>query len=72
MHEIEKEAKILQLDSSLATNKLGWDPIYSQIEAIESTGAWWEQIKQGDKTFHQTMSLDLDFFLNQMQKRGKK
>lgn len=71
-HEIEKEAKILQLNSSLATNKLGWDPVFSQIEAIERTGTWWEQIKQGDQTFHQTMSFDIDFFLNQMQKKGSK
>ena len=69
--EIEKEAKTLQLNSSLATIKLGWEPVFSQIEAIERTGAWWEQIKQGNQTFHQAMSLDIDFFLNQIQKRGK-
>jgi len=70
--EIEKEAKTLQLNSSLATIKLGWDPVFSQIEAIERTGVWWEQIKQGTQTYHQAVSSDIDFFLSQIQKRIKK
>jgi CDP-glucose 4,6-dehydratase len=37
------EAKLLDLDSSLARRELDWRPIYGQREAINKTQQWWDQ-----------------------------
>jgi CDP-glucose 4,6-dehydratase len=38
------ESKFLDLDSSLAREKLGWYPTWSQEEAITSTLKWWQKV----------------------------
>jgi len=38
-----QEAKLLDLDSTLAMRELNWKPIYSQQEAIIKTQQWWDQ-----------------------------
>jgi CDP-glucose 4,6-dehydratase len=38
-----QEAKLLDLDSTLALRELNWKPIYSQQEAINKTRQWWDQ-----------------------------
>jgi CDP-glucose 4,6-dehydratase len=40
------EAVTLQLDSSLAKEKLGWRPNWSQEEAVESTVGWWKKVRK--------------------------
>ena len=36
-----KEAKLLELDPTLAMNELKWEPAWNQTEAVESTTKWW-------------------------------
>jgi nucleoside-diphosphate-sugar epimerase len=38
------ESKELNLDSNLATQNIGWEPRFSQKEAIISTIKWWESL----------------------------
>ena len=41
------ESKLLDLDSSLAKNTLGWAPVWSQKAAIISTIKWWMEVLEG-------------------------
>ena len=41
--ELKIEAENLALDSSKARNDFGWQPMYTQIEAIEKTMNWWNK-----------------------------
>jgi CDP-glucose 4,6-dehydratase len=41
------ESGLLDLDSSLARTKLGWEPKWDQEEAIHSTFSWWKKVLSG-------------------------
>jgi CDP-glucose 4,6-dehydratase len=41
------EAALLSLDSTFANKNLGWRPTYTQIEAINLTGEWWNMALAG-------------------------
>ena len=42
--EPNKEAKVLQLDTSLAKLELSWNPRWRQAEAIRNTFFWWKSV----------------------------
>lgn len=44
-----KESRLLQLDSSMARDMLGWQPLMSSVEAIESSVQWYKQHYEGAK-----------------------
>lgn len=37
------EAQLLDLDSSLASSILGWEPVFNQYSSIQNTIGWWEK-----------------------------
>lgn len=41
------EAKILKLDCSKAVEKLGWNPKFNQIKAIENSALWYKEYMSG-------------------------
>ena len=41
------ESENLSLDSTLAKNTLGWEPCWSQEEAIKDTVLWWKSVLMG-------------------------
>jgi CDP-glucose 4,6-dehydratase len=42
------EAHTLKLDSSLARDRLGWEPAMGLEEAIEATVGWWLALREGE------------------------
>ena len=42
--ETKHEANFLQLNSTLAKDKTGWEPKYSQEEAVIKTISWWNKV----------------------------
>lgn len=59
----ELEAHTLQLDSSLAKNKLKWQPKWSQENAVSATVDWWRGIHNKDISVLDACNFDLDFLL---------
>jgi CDP-glucose 4,6-dehydratase len=53
------EAVNLDLDSSLARNKLGWNPKWNQIEAASSTTTWWKNIYSGNISAYDACLIDI-------------
>ncbi|MWC26682.1 CDP-glucose 4,6-dehydratase [Paenibacillus sp. MMS18-CY102] len=41
------EAAMLRIDSSKAHSRLGWQPVWSTHEAVDKTGEWYQQWRQG-------------------------
>ena len=38
------EANYLSLDSTLARNKIGWKPNWTQLESIDKSFIWWNKV----------------------------
>jgi CDP-glucose 4,6-dehydratase len=57
------EALSLQLDSSLAKEKLGWYPKWSQEDAIKATVRWWLDVHQTKISPKEACDIDLDHLL---------
>lgn len=53
------EAVNLDLDSSLARNKLGWSPKWNQIEAASSTTTWWKNVYSGNISADDACLIDI-------------
>ena len=59
----EMETKLLQLDSSLATNEIKWYPRLNQLTALNQTIDWWVQ-HQTDLSNHASTILEVKNYLN--------
>lgn len=57
------EAHTLQLDSSLAREKLKWFPSWTQEEAVETTVRWWSDITRNNVKASDACETDIDFLL---------
>jgi CDP-glucose 4,6-dehydratase len=57
------EALSLQLDSSLAKEKLGWYPTWSQEDAIKATVRWWLEVHETKISPEEACEIDLDHLL---------
>jgi CDP-glucose 4,6-dehydratase len=53
------ESGLLDLDSSLARTKLGWEPKWSQEEAIHLTLSWWKSVLRGTSSAAEACSKDI-------------
>ncbi|CAN2230740.1 CDP-glucose 4,6-dehydratase [Candidatus Planktophila dulcis] len=53
------ESGLLDLDSSLARTKLGWEPKWNQEEAIHLTFSWWKSILRGTSSTAEACSRDI-------------
>ena len=58
------EAVSLQLDSSLAKEKLNWTPRWTQEESILATVRWWREVHKGKLSIKEACENDLDYLLN--------
>jgi hypothetical protein len=45
------EFKLLTLDSTLAANRLGWHPIFSQKTVVDMTASWWTETLKFNNAF---------------------
>jgi CDP-glucose 4,6-dehydratase len=61
--ESDLEARTLQLDSSLAKDKLNWHPKWAQESAVSATVNWWREIYNKNLTAAEACQLDLDYLL---------
>jgi CDP-glucose 4,6-dehydratase len=57
------ESKLLDLDSNLAREELGWEPVWSQESAITSTIKWWKKVLEKNCTPTAAMENDIRKFL---------
>jgi CDP-glucose 4,6-dehydratase len=57
------ETSFLQLDSTLASNTLGWEPFYSQENAVKSTMNWWKEYLTNQKTASELSVKEIRQFL---------
>jgi len=60
----ELEAKSLELDSTLAEKLTGWRPRMDQIEAIECTARWWDDVLTQRLSPSQACQRDIRDFIN--------
>lgn len=57
------ETNFLNLDSTLASNSLGWEPYYSQENAVKSTVQWWKEYLVHKKSASSLCSEEISQFL---------
>jgi len=57
------EAKFLDLDSSFAESKVGWEPRFSQEEAIKTTIEWWKNFIVGNQDVRDLCNSDIESYL---------
>lgn len=57
------EALTLQLDSTLAKEKLGWRPAWTQEEAVVATVEWWSDITRNNLSIAEACEDDINFLL---------
>jgi CDP-glucose 4,6-dehydratase len=62
-----REAKTLQLDSSLSREVLKWKPRWSQELAIAESFRWWRQVIDKKLTPEEACTSDIDFLLLDLQ-----
>jgi CDP-glucose 4,6-dehydratase len=60
LHEADK----LELDSSKAISELGWNPIWSQQEAVYRTSTWWSKFLNHELDSFQLCCNDTEDYLN--------
>jgi nucleoside-diphosphate-sugar epimerase len=56
----KRESSLLDLDSSRATKTLGWNPIWTQEEAIVSTISWWKKVLIQDVDAKKAIDSDIE------------
>jgi CDP-glucose 4,6-dehydratase len=61
--ELNKEAKVLQLDTNLAKLELSWNPRWRQAEAIRNTFFWWESVLSNEESAFSNCLKDIESFL---------
>jgi CDP-glucose 4,6-dehydratase len=63
LEELNKEAKVLQLDTNLAKLELSWNPRWRQAEAIRNTFFWWESVLSNEESAFSNCLKDIESFL---------
>ena len=58
------EAMLLDLDSTLASQNLGWHPVWSQEDAIVRTLSWWDSVESGNESPLEACFRDIDYILS--------
>ena len=61
--KLEKESALLDLDSSLANELLGWQPTWSQSEAVKLTIEWWSKVLDDQASPREACIYDIKEFL---------
>ena len=61
--KIEKESALLDLDSTLANDLLGWQPTWSQSEAVKLTIEWWSKVLDNEASPREACVYDIKEFL---------
>ena len=62
----ELEAKSLELNSSLAQEKLGWKPVWTQREAVMNSISWWKDVLIYAANAQERSILDIQECLNKV------
>jgi CDP-glucose 4,6-dehydratase len=57
------EAKFLDLDSSFAKSKVGWEPRFSQERAIKTTIEWWKNFVIENQDVRDLCNSDIENYL---------
>lgn len=60
------EATDLGLDSTLASEILGWSPLMDQLEAMQSTAKWWKAIHEESIDPKRAMLSDIQIFIDRI------
>jgi CDP-glucose 4,6-dehydratase len=60
------ESGLLDLDSSLAQTLLGWEPRWTQEEAIHRTFSWWKGVLSGDFSTQEACTKDISELLSEV------
>jgi CDP-glucose 4,6-dehydratase len=55
-----KEAVHLNLNTELANNVLGWNPVWDQESSVVDTVKWWKSITQDERNILKAIELDLE------------
>ena len=61
--ETMKESSQLHLNSSYAKRLIGWEPFWSQSDAITSTVKWWDQVLSGKMTAEEACTVEINELL---------
>jgi CDP-glucose 4,6-dehydratase len=64
--ELKLESGLLDLDSTLAHSALGWEPKWSQEEAIKLTFAWWKSVLGGSSSPREACERDIFRFMDDL------
>lgn len=60
------ESEYLSLDSSFSQHTLGWNPRWSQEDAIRSTIAWWLKVERNNYEPYSACKEDIDELINSL------
>ena len=63
------EARILELDSRLSQEKLGWIPKWEQRLAIRKTFEWWKELHENRLEASELCRTDIRDYLNGKNKK---
>ena len=61
--KLEKESALLDLDSTLANELLGWQPTWSQSDAVKLTIEWWSKVLDDEASPREACVYDIKEFL---------
>jgi CDP-glucose 4,6-dehydratase len=61
--EENREAIVLNLDSTKSRKSLSWKPIWGQEEAIIRTSIWWKNVLQDKKDYFQATLTDIEIYI---------
>jgi len=64
--ELQLESGLLDLDSTLARTTLGWEPKWSQEEAIKLTFSWWRSVLEGSSSPSEACLRDISRFVDEL------
>jgi CDP-glucose 4,6-dehydratase len=65
-HLSNLEASSLELNSSASREKLGWQPIWTQRQAVIETMSWWKDVLIHGVDAHQRCIIDIEKYINKV------
>jgi len=63
------EARSLELNSSRAREKLGWQPVWTQQQAVTESIAWWKDVLIYGMDAQERCKLDIEKLMNNINPR---
>lgn len=66
------EAKFLELDSKLSRDSLGWEPLWTQEEAIRLTFKWWQNYIAKPQAAHDISTDEIKLYFTLMKLKERK